>query len=39
MSKFSYKLVYRIGTVIGKFNSLARDFKEGFNLIFNIFRK
>ncbi len=37
--KFSYKVGYRIGTIIGKFISLARDFKEGFNLVFNPFRK
>ncbi len=39
MSKFSYKLGYGIGTIIGKIISLARDFKEGFNLIFNPFNK
>ncbi len=37
--KFSYKVGYRIGTIIGKFISLIRDFKEGFNLVFNPFRK
>ncbi len=36
--KISYKVGYRIGTIIGNFISLARDFKEGFNLVFNPFR-
>lgn len=29
--KFSYKVRYRIGTIIGNFISLIRDFKEGVN--------
>ncbi len=37
--KFLYKVGYRIGTIIGNFISLARDFKEGVNLVFNPFRK
>lgn len=37
--KFSYKVGYRMGTIIGRFIRLIRDFKEGFNLVFNPFRK
>ncbi|QTZ82984.1 hypothetical protein phiCPE_00008 [Clostridium phage vB_CpeS-1181] len=29
--KFSYKVGYRIGIIIGKFIRLIRDFKEGVN--------
>ncbi|MDU2227866.1 MAG: hypothetical protein E7E47_15055 [Clostridium perfringens] len=41
--KFSYKVGYRIGIIIGKFISLARDFKEDVFkkdlLVLNITRK